>query len=304
MTRLSDSWSLNRQRWRAEITMENKVILITGSSSGFGNLTAKTLAMDGHKVYATMKNSEGKNAESAKTLSGIENINVLDLDVTDDNSVNKTVKKIIEAESKIDVVVNNAGITGAGITEAFTIEQVKQIFDVNTLGPLRVIRAVLPQMRKQKSGLIIQISSRAGRVVMPFIGAYTASKFAIEAITQTYSTELQPLGIESVIIEPGDYPTEIINKVLTPEDKGVLSEYGEMARAPEKMFEGFGEMFKNPDAPKPQLIADAVKKLVDMEPGKRPLRTVVDAMFGQVVKELNKASEKSQEEIVKVFSPN
>jgi len=284
--------------------MESKVILITGASSGFGNLTAKTLAMDGHKVYATMKDSEGKNADSAKKLSDIDNIKVLDLDVTDENSVNETVKKIIEAESKIDVVVNNAGIAGAGMTEAFTIEQAKQIFDVNTFGPMRVNRAVLPQMRKQKSGLIIPISSAGGRVVTPFVGVYSGSKFAIEAIAQAYSIELQPLGIESVIIEPGAYPTEIINKMLAPEDKGVLSEYGEMAEAPGKMFERFGEMFKSPDAPKPQLIADAVKKLVDMDAGKRPLRNVVDLMTGQILEELNKASEKSQGEMIKAFSPN
>jgi len=281
--------------------MENKVILITGTSSGFGNLIAKTLAMDGHKVYATMRDSEGKNADNAKKLSDTENITVLDLDVTDDNSVNETVKKIIEAENKIDVVVNNAGIVGSGITEAFTIEQTKKIFDVNTFGPFRINRAVLPQMRKQKSGLIIQISSLSGRVVMPFIGVYTASKFAIEAIAQTYSMELQPFGIESVIIEPGAYPTEIINKVLAPEDKGVLSEYGEIAKAPEKMMESMVEMFKGPDAPKPQYIADAVKKLVDMEAGKRPLRTVVDVMTGQIVEELNKATDKSQEEMMKSF---
>jgi len=284
--------------------MENKVILITGTSSGFGNLTAKTLAKDGHKVYATMRDSEGKNSDSAKELSEIDNIKVLDLDVTDDNSVNETVKKIIEAEGKIDVVVNNAGITALGITEAFTIEQAKKIFDVNTLGSLRVDRAVLPQMRKQKSGLIIQISSVVGRIVMPYFGAYIASKFAIEAIAQTYSMELQPLGIESVIIEPGGYPTEIFNKMLAPEDKGVLSEYGEMAKAPEQMFESMGEMFKGPDAPKPQLIADAVKKLIDMEAGKRPLRTVVDVMTGQITEELNKASDKAQAEMMKAFGPN
>jgi len=285
-------------------TMEIKVILITGTSSGFGNLTAKTLARDGHKVYATMRDSEGKNADSAKKLSDIDNIKVLDLDVTDDNSVNETVKKIIEAEGKIDVVVNNAGITGMGITEAFTIEQAKQLFDVNTLGPLRVDRAVLPQMRKQKSGLIIQISSVVGRIVMPYFGAYIASKFAVEAIAQTYSMELAPFGVESVIIEPGGYPTEIFDKMFMPGDQQILAEYGDMAKAPEKMLEDMGEMFKGPDAPKPQLIADAVKKLVDTDAGKRPLRTVVDVMTGQITEDLNKASDKAQAEMMKAFGSN
>ena len=284
--------------------MENSVVLITGTSSGFGNLTARTLAGAGHKVYATMRAPEGKNADSAKKLSDLDNIKVLDLEVTDDNSVNETVKRIVETESRIDVVVNNAGITGMGITEAYTIEQIKRLFDVNFLGPLRVNRAVLPQMRKQRSGLIIQITSVSGRIVVPYIGAYTASKFAIEAIAQTYSMELQPLGIESVIIEPGAYPTEIINKILAAEDKGVISDYGELAKAPGQTFASIGEMFKGPDAPNSQDVADAVKKLMDMEAGKRPLRTVVDTMTGQIVEELNKASDKSQEEMMRAFGSN
>ena len=278
--------------------------MITGTSSGFGNLIARTLAKDGHKVYATMRDPKGKNADSAKKLSDLDNIKVLDLEVTDDNSVNETVKRIVETESRIDVVVNNAGITGMGITEAYTIEQIKRLFDVNFLGPLRVNRAVLPQMRKQRSGLIIQITSVSGRIVVPYIGAYTASKFAIEAIAQTYSMELQPLGIESVIIEPGAYPTEIINKILAAEDKGVISDYGELAKAPGQMFASIGEMFKGPDVPNSQDVADAVKKLMDMEAGKRPLRTVVDTMTGQIVEELNKASDKSQEEMMKAFGSN
>ncbi len=281
--------------------MGNSVVLITGTSTGFGNLTARTLAKDGHKVYATMRDPEGKNADSARKLGEIENVKVLDLEVTDDNSVNETVKKIVEAESRIDVVVNNAGITGFGLTEAFSTEQARRIFDVNFFGPYRVNRAVLPQMRKQRSGLIIHISSGAGRVVVPFFGAYTASKFAMEAIAQVYSMELQPLGIESVIIEPGGYPTEVINSALAPEDKGVISDYGELAKAPEQMFESMMEMFKGPDVPNPQDVADAIKKLVDMEAGKRPLRTVVDAMTGHIIEELNRASDKSQEDMMKAF---
>jgi len=285
---------------------ENKTILITGTSSGFGKLTAQTLAKDKHTVYASMRGVAEKNSESAKSLEewakkeGAK-LKVIELDVTDQSSVDKAVESIISTEGKIDVVVNNAGIFGLGLTEAFTIEQFKKIFEVNTLGPLRVNRAVLPQMRKQNSGLLIQISSVVGRVIIPFAGAYTASKFAVEAIAETYNMELKPLGIESVIIEPGAYPTEIMNKIIKSEDEERLSQYGDMAKAPDKMFEGFMEMLKGENAPKPQAIADAVKKLVDMESGKRPLRTVADAMTGQIVEELNKSSAKSQDELIKAF---
>jgi len=278
-----------------------KVILITGTSSGFGKLTAQTLAKDGHKVYASMRGVNGKNSEAAKELGNLDNVTVLELDVTSEESVNNAVKTIIDKEGKVDVVVNNAGMGGSGITEAFTIEQTKQVFDVNTLGSLRVIRAVLPSMRKQKSGLIIQISSVVGRIVMPYFGAYIASKFAVEAIAQTFNLELAPLGIESVIIEPGAYLTEFFNKIMMPGDEKILAEYGEMAKAPEKMFESMSEMFKGDNAPKPQLIADAVKKLVDTDAGKRPLRTVVDVMTGQISEDLNKASDKAQAEMMKAF---
>ncbi len=281
-----------------------KVILITGTSSGFGKLTAQTMAKDGHKVYASMRDVDGKNSEVAKELENLDNVNVLELDVTSEESVNNAVKTIIDKEGKLDVVVNNAGTGQLGITEAFTIEQTKKVFDVNTLGSLRVIRAVLPQMRNQKSGLIIQISSVVGRIVMPYFGAYIASKFAVEAFAQTFNMELAPLGIESVIIEPGGYLTDFFNKIMMPGDEKILAEYGEMAKAPEQMMESMGEMFKGPDAPKPQYIADAVKKLIDMEAGKRPLRTVVDVMTGQITEELNKASDKAQAEMMKAFGPN
>lgn len=284
----------------------NKTILITGTSSGFGKLTAQTLAKDGHTVYASMRGVTGKNSDSAKSLEEWakaegKNLKVIELDVTDQSSVDSAVNSIISTEGKIDVVVNNAGVFGLGLTEAFTVDQFKQIFEVNPFGPLRVNRAVLPQMRKQKSGLLIQISSVVGRVIIPFSGAYTSSKFAVEALAQTFNMELSKLGIDSVIIEPGAYPTEIMNKILMSEDKEVAATYGEMAKAPEQMFEGFMEMMKGENAPKPQVIADAVKNLVDMEQGKRPLRTVAEAMTGQIVEELNKSSDKSQQELIKAF---
>jgi NAD(P)-dependent dehydrogenase (short-subunit alcohol dehydrogenase family) len=278
-----------------------KIILITGTSSGFGKLTAQTLAKDGHKVYASMRDPLGKNAEKAKELSDLDNIEVLDLDVTDDSSVSEAVNKIIEIEGKIDVVVNNAGIGGSGMTEAYTIEDSQKIFNVNVWGPMRLNRAVLPQMRKQKSGLIIQISSVIGRLTMPFITTYTASKWAVEAIAECYNQELKPYNVESVIIEPGAFPTGFFNSMISPSDSKVISEYGEYVKAPEQMFAGVSKMFEGDDAPNPQMVADAVKQLVDIDAGKRPLRTVVDPITGQTVEGLNKVSEKCQAEMNKAF---
>jgi NAD(P)-dependent dehydrogenase (short-subunit alcohol dehydrogenase family) len=144
--------------------MEKKVILITGTNSGFGWLAVNSCAALGHKVYATMRDTKGRNADKAKSLVQQPNIEVLDMDVTNGKSVTDAIDAIIKKEGKIDVVVNNAGVYAVGITETFTDKDVERIMDVDVIGAWRIIRAALPQMRKQGNGLIINISSVAGRL--------------------------------------------------------------------------------------------------------------------------------------------
>src|SRR5260221_3578818 len=144
----------------------SKTILITGTSSGFGRDTAETLRRAGHTVYASMRDAEGKNREAAEALRKL-GIKTVELDVCDDSSVEAGVKTVLAEAGKIDVLVNNAGIASAGVTEAFTTEQTKAIFDTNVIGLLRVTRAVLPSMRQQHDGLIINIGSILGRVRSP-----------------------------------------------------------------------------------------------------------------------------------------
>src|SRR5712675_2549024 len=167
----------------------SKTILITGASSGFGRDTAETLFRAGHTVYASMRGAQGKNREAAEALRKL-GIMTVELDVSDDASVEAGVKKVLVEAGKVDVLVNNAGIMSAGVTEAFTAEQAKVSFDTNVIGLLRVTRAVLPSMRQQRDGRIINIGSILGRVTFPFLGIYGASKMAVEALTDSLRYEV------------------------------------------------------------------------------------------------------------------
>lgn len=278
-------------------------ILITGCSSGFGKLTAQTLAKAGHRVFASMRSVHGKNAKAARQLQdwakgeGL-SLEVVELDVTDQASVDKAVTRILEAAGHLDVVVNNAGVANVGILEGFTIEQTQALFDVNTFGALRVDKAVLPSMRARKSGLLIHISSGTGRVVIPFLSPYSAAKFALEALAEEFHYQLVPFGIESVVIEPGSFGTEVFDKLVMPADNHVLAGYGELAAKPQQMFAGIGGALSGPDAPNPQAVADAIKNIIDKPGGERPLRTVVGPLMVDGVEPLNRAYEESKKEML------
>ena len=186
--------------------MNQRTAVVTGASSGFGRLTAQTLAADGWRVYATMRNAATKNAAAAAALRDA-GISVVELDVTDDASVDAAAKTILAEAGAVDVLVNNAGTGHFGVEEAFTPSAVEAQFATNVIGPLRVNRAFLPSMREQKRGLIVYVSSVVGRIIIPFTGIYTASKWALEALAETSSYELAPFGIDVAIVEPGAYAT-------------------------------------------------------------------------------------------------
>ena len=281
-----------------------KVILVTGSSSGFGRLTVETLARQGHQVYASMRDINGRNAEASdqiRELAERENlaINLVELDVTDDVSVDKAVSEVIERSGRVDVLVNNAGFGYMGPTETFTLDQIQQQFDTNFFGVARMNRAVLPYMRGQGSGLLLHVSSIAGRLTMPFMGIYSASKFAVESLAEAYRYELSSLGIDSVIVEPGAFPTSIFAKIGQPADHSRLAEYGDLAKIPQQMGAGFEEMFSGDTAPDPQEVADAIAKLVATPAGQRPLRTLV-GQDAQAATALNQVAEQAQEVLMEM----
>jgi NAD(P)-dependent dehydrogenase (short-subunit alcohol dehydrogenase family) len=256
-----------------------KTILITGASTGFGLDTAETLARAGHMVFASMRDPQTKNQEHAETLRK-QGIEVVELDVSSDASVDQAVKEVLTRADRVDVLINNAGIASAGVTEAFTPDQAKVVFNTNVVGLLRTARAVLPAMRRQADGLIINIGSILGRVTFPFFGIYGASKFAVEALSDSLRYEVSQLGIEVVLVQPSAYPTPMYANLQQPADSDRVAAYGAVGEIPGAMFKHFTSMFQAADAPNPHDVAEAIAKLVAQPKGSRPARTVVGAAFG------------------------
>jgi NAD(P)-dependent dehydrogenase (short-subunit alcohol dehydrogenase family) len=269
------------------------VVLITGSSTGFGRLFTETLARKGHTVFATMRDPGGRNAKNAseiRTLAQSESlpIHVLELDVTDDASVERAVDSAVTKAGRIDVAINNAGYLLTGLEEAVTTEQARRLMDTNFLGPVRVNRAVLPHMRRQRSGVLMHISSGAGRVVLPSVGFYCASKFALEALAEAYSYELASRGIESVIVQPGAYETDVFGNTVTAADESRTSAYGAAKEIPAKVGAALSSGAGNA-----QEVADVILRIVETPAGEKQLRYFVSTQnYG--VNDINAVAQKVQ----------
>jgi NAD(P)-dependent dehydrogenase (short-subunit alcohol dehydrogenase family) len=277
-----------------------QVVLITGTSSGFGRLIAETLARKKFQVFATMRNVKGRNAAAAGEIAELAkreslSLQVVELDVTDDLSVESAVSKIVLQCGRIDVLVNNAGYGIMDLAESVTMAQAQRQFDTNFFGVLRMNREVLPAMRRQGSGLLLHISSGGGRLAIPGMGLYCASKFAMEALAEVYRYELASQGIDSVVIEPGAYATGIMEKLERGEDAARKSGYGEMALMPEKIQAKIGSLRANP-----QEIADAVLQIIETPAGQRQLRYRVGP-GGPGVQKINAVTDEVQVQVLEAF---
>jgi NAD(P)-dependent dehydrogenase (short-subunit alcohol dehydrogenase family) len=285
---------------RRIIMNSKQVVLITGSSTGFGRLFAYTLARNGHTVFATMRDPGGRNAKNAseiRTLAEKDSlpIYILELDVTDDASVERAVDAAVAKAGRIDVAINNAGYYLLGLAEAVTTEQAQRLMDTNFLGPVRVNRAVLPHMRRQGSGVLMHISSGAGRVTAPSMGFYCASKFALEAFAEAYSYELAAQGIESVIVEPGPYETSVFGNTVTAADEARTNTYGALKQIPAKMNAAFSSIAGNA-----QEVADAVLRIIETPAGEKQLRYLVSPeSLG--VDQINALSKQVQANLLEAF---
>ena len=277
-----------------------QVVLITGSSTGFGRMFAYTLARKGHTVFATMRDPAGRNAKNAAEIRAIAEkdslpIHILELDVTDEASVGRAVDAAVAKAGRIDVVINNAGYYLVGLEEAVTTEQARRLMDTNFLGPVRVNRAVLPHMRRQRSGVLMHISSGAGRVILPAVGFYCASKFALEALAEAYSYELAAQGIESVIVEPGQYETAIFGNTVMAADEARTGTYGAVKEFPAKINGALSSTAGNA-----QEVADTILRIIETPAGEKKLRYFVSPQnFG--VEEINALSKQVQTSILEAF---
>ncbi len=220
--RAFDNFTLRREVFSRGCAIEKgkgeeaveRVILITGASSGIGKACALYLAERGYRVYGTSRKITGDDPVEDGS------IRMLRMDVNDDRSVSSGIDQILQDEGRLDVVVNNAGFGIAGAIESTSIEEAKTLFETNLFGVLRVCRAILPKMREQGSGTIVNISSLAGRIGLPYQGLYSATKFAVEGLTEALRMEVKPFGIKVVLIEPGDFRTGFTaNRVHTAASK-------------------------------------------------------------------------------------
>ena len=276
------------------------VVVITGASSGFGRLAATFLARHGWSVFATMRELAGRNAGAAEALRTLAREESLDLhaaemDVTEDRSVEDCILEVVERAGRVDVLVNNAGFGYAGLMESFSPEQARRIFDTNVLGALRTIRAVLPHMHRRREGLLIQISSGAGRLVLPSMGLYCASKFALEAVSEAYRYELASAGIDCVVVEPGAYPTEIFGKIDAGADPAREEAYGDARQISGKVRGALTASTADPmDIPR------ALLQIIETPAGSRALRYRV-APGASGVDSINALCAQVQEQFLSAF---
>jgi NAD(P)-dependent dehydrogenase (short-subunit alcohol dehydrogenase family) len=281
-----------------------KVVLVTGCSSGFGELIAQTLARAGHHVFATMRSIEERNVEATgrfHALAAAERLDleVVEMDVASDASVARGVNQIVAAAGRVDVVVNNAGLSSSGPLEAFSVDQMAALLNVNALGPMRVSKAVLGAMRARHSGQIIWMSSTLGRVLRGRGGLYPATKWAAEGLAETLHHQIAPFGIDLTVLEPDSYPTGHASRSLIAEDREIAADYAALDASAERP----SRRSLTPDfRPHPQEVADAVAQLIDMPAGRRPLRMVVGPDFTDDVVEYNDAYERLRAHLADVLS--
>jgi NAD(P)-dependent dehydrogenase (short-subunit alcohol dehydrogenase family) len=264
--------------------MGHDVIVVTGASSGFGRLSAERLALAGHAVYASMRDTSGRNASQVEAAdyfakdNGVD-LRTVDMDVQSQFSVDAAIDRVFEANGRIDVVVHNAGHMAFGPAEAFTPQQLAELYDINVVSTQRVNRAVLPRMRRQRQGLLVWISSSSSAGgTPPYLAPYFAAKAAMDSLAVAYARELTRWGIETSIVVPGAFTrgTNHFARADSPADQMVVDEYeaGPYANFGPRVQKVFNAIVP-PDADV-SAVADAIGRVIEMPFGQRPFRVHID----------------------------
>nr|WP_199426386.1 oxidoreductase [Anoxybacillus caldiproteolyticus] len=238
------------------------VAFVTGDSSGFGLLTSVALASEGYRVLASMRDldNKGRLEAAAKEAGVTDRIEIIQLDVTDFSAAEAVIQDVIHRYGRIDLLVNNAGYAAGGFTEELAVEEWRRQFETNFFGLVAVTKAVLPSMRKRRSGKIVNISSISGRIGFPSMGPYVASKFAVEGFSESLRMEMLPYGVHVVLIEPGSYKTDIWSKGMgavtihpnspyVKEMKEILkyvNQVADTAPAPDEVIQQIVQVAKSP----------------------------------------------------------
>jgi len=261
-----------------------QVIVITGASSGFGALAARTLARAGHTVYASMRGTTGRNAPQVDTAKQYAteykvDLRAVELDVASQASADAAIRQIVAEQGRLDVVIHNAGHMSFGPAEAFTPEQFAELYDVNVLSTQRVNRAALPQLRQQGRGLLVWVSSSSARGgTPPYLSPYFAAKAAVDSLAVSYASELTRWGIETSIVVPGAFTKGTNHFVHSgkPADQARADEYhkGPYAGLPEQSLKGLASL--EPVDADVSAVAEVIARIVCTPFGKRPFRIHID----------------------------
>ena len=279
------------------MTFNQRVAIATGTSSGIGYETSLILARNGFHTYATIRN-----LEKTKSITEISNteklpLQVVQLDVTDDESVKDAINRIVAEKKRIDVLVNNAGYGLFGSLEDMSLEEIKKQFETNFFGVIRVTKQVLPVMREQNNGIIVNISSVGGRIGLPVLSAYHSTKFAVEGLSESILYEVEPFGIRVVIIEPGVIRTNIMNSSTAA--KKTLDPKSPYFKLIQKVQNHFKSNMENESSP-PEEVAKVILQAVMSE--NPELRYTVSTDASRIIQARTNMPDKEFQQIVKDFS--
>jgi NAD(P)-dependent dehydrogenase (short-subunit alcohol dehydrogenase family) len=275
---------------------QEKVAVVTGSSSGIGFETSLLLSRNGVYTYATMRNLN--KSQQINDVAEKENLplKVLQLDVTDDKSVKDAIRQVKDESSRIDVLINNAGYDVMGAVEDISIEEFKSQFETNLFGVIRVTKEVLPIMRNQRAGNIINISSVGGKIGIPLNSAYISSKFALEGLSESMRYELEQFGIDVILIEPGVVKSNFFENadVANNNTNNTISAYSQLTQ---NLYEGFEPMLKSNSSSLPSDIAKIIYKAI--ESNNREVRYFVGKDAISIINARQKLSDKEFDNWIK-----